>query len=139
MRVAVVPDAVALEAAGDMHVGDRIEGQRRQRLGGVLAPVDVVGVQVGHVDQQPHAGPLDQLGQELALGQLLTRPGEQRGDVLQGQRHRQRVLRDADVLAQHVQRVPGARHGQQVAGLQARGGGERAARPDVGDVLGDQR
>ncbi len=105
----------------------------------VLTAVDVVGVQVGHVDEQPHPGPLDQLGQELPLGHPLARPGEQRGDVLQRQRHRQRLLRDPHVLAEHVEGVAGARHGQQVARLQAGRRGERAARPDERDVLGDQR
>src|SRR5690606_40579088 len=56
MGVAVVPHAVPLEAAGDMDVGDGLQRQAGEGLGGVLAAVDVVGVQVGDVDEQPHAG-----------------------------------------------------------------------------------
>ena len=118
--VAVVPDAVAFETAGDMDVRDGLDGQFVQRLGGVLAAVDVVGVEVGHVDQEAYAGAVGEVVQELALGHLLARPGDQRRDVLHRERHGQRVLGDADVLAEDVEGVPGAGDGQQVPGLQAR-------------------
>ncbi len=121
-----------------MDVRDGLHRQFVQRLRRVLAEVDVVGVQVGHVDQQPHPGPLDQLRQELPLGELLVGPGDQRGDVLQGERHRQRVLRDPHVLAEHVQRVPGAGHRQQVPRLQPRRRGQRPPGPHERDVLGHQ-
>lgn len=136
--MAVVPDAVPLVAARHVHVGDRLDGQFVERAGRVLAPVDVVGVQIGHVDQQPHPGAVDEVVQELALGHLLTGPGEQRRDVLHRERHREGGLGGPHVRAQHVQRVPGARHGQQMAGLQHGGAGAGAARADERDVLGDQ-
>jgi hypothetical protein len=137
--VAVVPDAVPLVPARHVHVRDRLDGQLVQRTGRVLAPVDVVGVQVGHVDQQPHPRAVDEVVQELALGHLLAGPGEERRDVLHRERHRKGGLGDPYVRAQHVQGVPGARHGEQVARLQHGGAGAGAARPDERDVLGDQR
>ncbi len=134
----VVPHAVAFHAARDMDVGDGLDGEFGEGLGRVLAAVDVVGVQVGDVDEEAYAGAVGQVVQELALGHLLARPGEQRGDVLDGEGYGQRGLGDADVLAEHVEGVAGARHGQQVAGFQERGGGQGAARADERDVLGDE-
>lgn len=113
--------------------------QRVERREGVLTAVDVVRVQIGDIDQQAHPGPLDELGEEGPLAHLLVGPGHQRRDVLQRERHRQRVLRDAHVLAQHVQRVAGPRHGQQVPRLQTRRAGQLPAAADEGDVLGDER
>ncbi|GAA3486187.1 hypothetical protein GCM10018987_02660 [Streptomyces cremeus] len=137
--VRVVPYAVPLDAARHMDVRDRLDRQLVQRPRRVLAPVDAVGVQVGDVDEQPYTGAPHQLRQELPLRQLLARPGEQGRDVLQRERHRQLVLGDPHVLAQHPQRVPGARHRQQVPGLQGPGRGQPSARPYERDVLGDQR
>ncbi len=139
VRMAVVPDTVPLVAARHMHVRDRLDRQFVERPRRILAPVDVIGVQIGHVDQQPHPRAVDEVVQELALRHLLAGPGQQRGDVLHRERHRQRGLRDPYVRAQHVQRVPGARHRQQMARLQPRGTGAGAARADERDVLGDQR
>ena len=65
MGVAVVPDAVPLEAAGDVDVGDGFHGEFVEGLGRVLAAVDVVGVEVGDVDEQAYAGAVDQVVQEL--------------------------------------------------------------------------
>ena len=102
---------------------------RRER---VVRLVQIVGVQVGDVDEQPYAGPRHQLGQERTLPELLARPVEQRGHVLQRQRHRQRRLGDAHVLHQHVQAVAGTRHRQQMPGLHVPGAHHR-------HVLADQR
>ncbi|KIF70958.1 hypothetical protein HY68_23970 [Streptomyces sp. AcH 505] len=137
--VGVVPDPVALDTAGDMDVRDGLDRQFVERGRRVLTAVDVVGVQIGDVDQQPDAGALHQFGEELALAHLLVGPADQRGDVLHCERHRQRVLGDAHVLAEHPQRVLRARHRQQMTGLQAGRSGQRAAGPDERDVLGDQR
>ena len=59
----------------------------------VLAPVAGVGVHVGDVQQQQRAGAVEDLGEELRLGQLVVGPVEQRGDRLQRERHRQLGLR----------------------------------------------
>lgn len=121
-----------------MDVRDGLDRQLVECLRGVLAPVDVVGVEVRHVDEEPDAGAVDEVVEELPLGHLLARPVDEGRDVLQGERHGQRVLGDADVLAQHVQGVPGARHRQQMPGLQLRRRGEGAPRPDERDVLRDE-
>ncbi len=139
MGVRVVPDAVPLDAARHVHVRDGLDGQLGQGAGRVLAAVDAVGVQVGDVDEEPYPGALHQLREELPLRHLLARPGDQGGDVLQGERHGQRVLRDAHVLAEHVEGVAGAGHGEQVARLQRRGRRERPPGPYERDVLRDQR
>jgi len=60
--VGVVVEAVALDPAGHVHVGDPLQGQGVQEGERVAAVVAGVGVQVGHVQQQPGAGPLQQLG-----------------------------------------------------------------------------
>lgn len=105
---------------GDVDVGDGLDREFVEGLGGVLAAVDMVRVQVGHVDEQTDTGAVRQVVEELSLGHLLAGPGDQRGDVLHREGHGQRGLSDADVLAQDVQRVPGARDRQQVPGLQKR-------------------
>jgi hypothetical protein len=80
--VGVVVEAVALDPAGHVHVGDPLQGQGVQEGERVAAVVAGVGVQVGHVQQQPGAGPLQQLGQEGGLVQLGRRPLQQGGHVL---------------------------------------------------------
>jgi hypothetical protein len=120
MGVAVVPDTVAFEAAGHVDVGDGLDGEFVEGLRGVLATVDVVRVQVGHVDEEPDAGAVDQVVEELPLGHFLAGPGDQRGDVLHREGDGQGRLGGTDVLAQDVQRVPGARNRQQVPRFEKR-------------------
>ena len=71
-------------------------------------------------------------GEELGLGELVVGPVEERGDHLQRDRHGQLGGQAGDVGGQHVERLAGARHGQQVPGLASRGPHER-------DVLAHQR
>ncbi|MDH6187834.1 hypothetical protein M2168_000866 [Streptomyces sp. CZ24] len=136
--MAVVPHPVPLEPARHVDVGQRLQRQRVEGGGGVLALVDVVGVQVGDVDQQPYPGPVGQLVEELPLRQLLARPGEERRDVLHGERHGQLVLGDPHVLAEDREPFPRPGDRQQVPGLQPARRGPLPARPDERDVLGDQ-
>ncbi|GAA3032995.1 hypothetical protein GCM10020000_07610 [Streptomyces olivoverticillatus] len=76
-------------------------------------------MEVGDVDEKADARALDQLGEELPFRELVLRPGEERRDVLQGKGYGQQLLGDTDVLAEDVQRVPGAGHRQQVPGFDA--------------------
>ena len=91
-----------------------------------------VGVEVGEVEQQQRAGALDELADERRLVHLRLGPLDERRDVLERERHGERLLGDRDVLGDDLQRRARARHRQQVAGLAPVGAHER-------DVLADER
>jgi hypothetical protein len=84
-----------------VQVGDCVQRQLVQGDQRVQTQVDLVGVQVGQVQQQPDPGALDEFGQELAS--LIWSSGQpKRGHVLQRQRHRERGLGGADVGYQYL-------------------------------------
>lgn len=121
-----------LGAAGDVPVGQPLQRQPAQGVRRVDAPVARVRVHVRHVQQQPRAGALQQLGEVLAFGELVFRPVEEGGDGFQGERAVQFGLHRADVPDHHTQRLPGPGHRQQVPGVQP-------TRADEGDVFAGQR
>ena len=73
-------------AAGEVELDHPVERQAGEELERVEAVIHRVDVEVGDVEQEAAAGPLDQLAQEVGLVDLGTGQCERVGDVLEDQR-----------------------------------------------------
>lgn len=132
VSVGIAPEGVDAGTAGDVEVGDAVEGQAGEEGRGVAAVVDEVGVEVGDVEQEVGAGAVEELGEEVGLGEVVVGPGERGGDVLEGERDGESIEGAADVVDEDGELGAGAGDGEEVAELGGAGARE-------GDVLADER
>ena len=84
-----------------------------------------VDVEVGDVEQEAAAGPLDQRGQEVGLVELGAGECERVGDVLEDQRPVGQALDLGDVRREDVEGLARERQGGEVPDLDPPGPGER--------------